>query len=185
MPELERIEIIAHSRGAFVVTAGLRELLIELRGTDANPQETLKIGNVVLASPDLDFDVLSQRMIAERIFQIFDHLTVYASSKDKALGLSDWLFQSRVRLGQVQPKYLNEGDRALLAAVDKVDIISARVRTGALGHSYYHSNPAVSSDLLLLLRYGYKAGSPERPLKKEFPNYWILDDESYPFVKDR
>jgi esterase/lipase superfamily enzyme len=182
MPEIERVDIIAHSRGTDVVSSALRELLIEFRAAGVDPQATLKLGNVVLASPDLDFDVVTQRLAAERMFMLFDHLTIYVSSKDKALGLADWLFGSRVRLGKVKPEDLSEIDRAILGRNDKLDIIDARVKTGFLGHSYYHSSPAVSSDLLLLLRYGFEAGSPERPLREAIPNYWILDDGDYPFV---
>ena len=55
------------------------------------------------------------------------------------------------------------------------------MNTGSLGHSYYHSSPAVSSDLLLALM-GEPPGSSRRPLTKVFPGYWILDDERYPFA---
>ena len=51
-----------------------------------------------------------------------------------------------------------------------------------IGHGYYHSSPAVSSDLLLVMR-GFAPGSPERPLKPVFPGYWVLDDEDYPFIE--
>jgi esterase/lipase superfamily enzyme len=181
MPEIEGVDIIAHSRGTDVLASALRELVIELRAAGVDPQATLKIGNVVLASPDLDFDVVTQRLAAERIFMLFDHLTIYVSSKDRALGLADWLFGSRVRLGRIQPEDLTDSDRVTLANNDKLDVIDARVKSGFLGHSYYHSSPAVSSDLLLLLRHGFEAGSPERPLRQAIPHYWILDDETYPF----
>ena len=109
---------------------------------------------------------------------------MYVSKNDKAIGLSNWLFKSRRRLGQLRPEDLDDADRALLARVDRVDIIDARVKTGGLGHSYYHSSPAISSDLILLLRYGADAGSDQRPLTEVIPNYWVIDHESYPFVED-
>ncbi len=28
------------------------------------------------------------------------------------------------------------------------------------------------------------AGSPQRPLEEVFPGYWVLDEESYPFVDE-
>ncbi len=37
---------------------------------------------------------------------------------------------------------------------------------------------------MLTLRYGAEAGSPQRPLKEAAPNYWVLDDEAYPFVDE-
>ena len=63
-PELKKIHIIAHSRGTHVATSALRELFIEARGGNVDPREACKIGNVVLASPDLDLDVTIQRLSA-------------------------------------------------------------------------------------------------------------------------
>ena len=62
-----------------------------------------------------------------------------------------------------------------------MDIVDARVKTGFLGQAYCHPNPAVSADIMLILRYDAEAGSPQRPLKEVAPNYWVLDDEAYPF----
>ena len=109
-----------------------------------------------------------QRFGAERFFKVCERLTIYVSSKDKALGLSEWLFRSRERLGQVRPEELTEEQRQRMELIGRVDFVDARVKTGFLGHSYFHSNPAVSSDLILALRYGAKAGSPERPLREKY-----------------
>ena len=77
---------------------------------------------------------------------------------------------------------LDEGQKAQLARIGRVDIVDARVKSNFFGHDYYHSNPAVSSDLILALRYGAAAGSAQRPLKAAAPNYWVLDDEHYPYA---
>ena len=42
------------------------------------------------------------------------------------------------------------------------------------GHSYFRDNPAVSSDLVLRLRYGYEAGSPGRPLENVGLTFWRI-----------
>ncbi len=181
VPELEKIHIIAHSRGTDVASSALRELLIEERGAGNLLRETMKIGHVILASPDLDMEVVRQRFGAERFDTACERLTIYVSSQDKAIGLAEWLFQSKQRLGQLRPEDLTPEQRARLKEIDRVDIVDARVKTGFLGHSYYHSNPAVSSDIMLTLRYGAEAGSPQRPLKEAAPSYWVLDDEAYPF----
>ncbi len=183
IPEVERINIFAHSRGTDVAATALRELLIEERGGGRQAKETYRIGHVILASPDLDFDLITQRFAAEQLFRIMDEATVYVSEKDKALGLAEWLLRSDTRLGKIRPEDISEADREFIGRVDRVSIIDARVKTGSLGHGYYHSSPAVSSDLIMVLRYGFKAGSPERPLKPVFPGYWVLDDEKYPFVE--
>ena len=53
-----------------------------------------------------------------------------------------------------------------------------------MGHSYYLSSPAVSSDMILAVRYGVDPGSAQRPLAQDIPGYWVIDDKSYPFVED-
>ena len=53
-----------------------------------------------------------------------------------------------------------------------------------MGHSYYLSSPAVSSDMILALRYGVDAGTAQRPLAQAIPGYWVIDDKNYPFVED-
>ena len=40
------------------------------------------------------------------------------------------------------------------------------------GHDYFRTNPAVSSDLVLLLRYGLKPGEPGRPLEDLGLKFW-------------
>jgi len=52
-PDLEKVHIIAHSRGTQVVTDASRELHLEIRGT-ADTAKTLKIGTVVLCAADMD-----------------------------------------------------------------------------------------------------------------------------------
>ena len=107
-------------------------------------------------------------------------MTVYVSRDDQAIGLAEWLARSTRRLGRIQPEDIDEPIRTRMGRIKDVAIIDVRLKSGAHGHSYYHRIPAVSSDLLLLLRYGALAGSPQRPLTAAFPGYWILDDPAYP-----
>jgi esterase/lipase superfamily enzyme len=185
IPEVQRIHVIAHSRGTDVAASALRELLIEERAAGRDAHQSLRIHNLILASPDLDLDVFFQRFVALRYYQVARHITIYCSQKDKAIGLSQWLFASRRRLGDVRPKDFTDDEEQLLTEMRTYDIVDARVKTGRHGHSYYHSSPAVSSDLILLLRYGARAGSEERPLEAAIPCYWELASESYPLVKAR
>jgi esterase/lipase superfamily enzyme len=179
--EVQRIHVIAHSRGTGVAANALHELLIEDRAAGRDLRQSLRIGEVILASPDLDLGIFFQRFVASRFYQVAEHITVYCSQKDKALGLAESLFNSRPRLGEVRPKNFSEDEKQLLSEMHAYDIVDARVKTGFLGHGYYHSNPAASSDLILLLRYRAVAGSEQRPLTPAIPGYWELASESYPF----
>ena len=169
MPEVKGIQLVAHSRGTDVVTAAIRELFIFAQGAGAHPLVRYKIRNLVLAAPDLDFGVVRQRLSAERLSYGVDNLTIYYSPIDGALGIAQTLFNSpRGRVGQL--------DEATLTAREW-DSLEQREESMALirfeggisdryGHSYFRTNPSVSSDLILLLRYGLPPGSSERPLEK-------------------
>lgn len=75
------ISILAHSMGAAVTMEALREL--SLRGR----RDVLdKIQPVMLASPDLDFDVFRQQMLA--LDPPPEHMAILVSSRDRALYLS-------------------------------------------------------------------------------------------------
>ncbi len=182
-PEIEKINVISHSRGTDVATTALRELLIRARAAGLDPRQEYKIRSVVLASPDLDFDVISQRFAAVRFFEIAEQLTIYVSKHDDAIGLAAWLFASRERLGQIRPEDYDPYARAYMAHTAGVtDVVDARVKTSGLGHNYYHSNPAVSSDLILAVWGDAAAGSPQRPLTEIIPGYWAIDEQDYPFL---
>jgi esterase/lipase superfamily enzyme len=183
IPEIEKINVISHSRGTDVAATALRELLIRARAAGLDPRQEYRIRTVVFASPDLDFDVISQRFSAVRFFEITERLTVYVSKHDQAIGLADWLYASRERLGKVRPEDLDPYARAFLAhAAGVTDVVDANVKTSGLGHNYYHSNPAVSSDLILAVWGDAAVGSPQRPLTEIIPGYWAIDEQDYPFL---
>jgi hypothetical protein len=45
-----------------------------------------------------------------------------------------------------------------------IDIVQVSGTTDYFGHSYFTSNPSVSSDLVATIRYGLKPNEPGRPL---------------------
>ena len=177
-PEVEKVHIIAHSRGTAVATDALRELHLEIRGT-ADTKKTLKLGTIVLAAADLDLDVVIQRLATERIGRAVEHTVIYISSHDTALGFSAWLFGGG-RLGDIDFKLFAPEEIAALRGSRRVQFIDARVKKLGLGHSYFYANPAVSSDLVLLLRYQLLPGAEYgRPLGVTDVGLWIVDDD-YP-----
>jgi esterase/lipase superfamily enzyme len=180
-PQVEKIHVIAHSRGTAVLTSALRELHLEIRAAGQSTRRELKLGTVVLAAPDLDLDVVIQRLVTVRLFRVPEQFAMYVCSNDKALGLANWLFQSAMRLGRLQSSMLTPEELNELRKNPNVQIIEARIaNAGAFGHDYFHSNPAVSSDLILLVRYRRRAGAQYgRPLRDDASGFWIIDDE-YP-----
>lgn len=102
-------------------------------------------------------------------------LTVYTSPEDRALRLSQILFRSIVRLGQLTPQTMSPAVQDDLAKLGQVDIIVYEgKRTDFFGHSYFLSNPEVSADLIEVVRHGTPPGGPGRPLLRQGPVTWMF-----------
>jgi esterase/lipase superfamily enzyme len=180
-PELEKIHIVSHSQGTNVITNALRELFIEARAAGQDPRTKFKIANLVLAAPDIDFGVAVQRIANERFFDGVDRLTLYVSKDDRALQSADWLFSSH-RLGEVRLDDVSENLRRNAGKVRRTHVIDTRVKAEFFGHSYFYTSPAVSSDLILLLRDNRDPGSANgRPLIELGNNFWQIKD-GYPYI---
>jgi esterase/lipase superfamily enzyme len=177
-PQVERLHILAHSRGTDVVTTALRELVIETRAAGRNPRETLRIANLVLAAPDLDMDIVRQRLMAEQFGPAIGQITIYTTQADKALGASQTLMGG-TRFGRVQAADLGQREQRIFTEVTNVNIIDVQGVDSLIGHGYFHSNPAASSDLILILRDGSRPGPPSRPLTHETLNLWTMPKD-YP-----
>jgi len=65
IPEIKRIHMIAHSRGTDVLSSAIRELALVARAAGETAPDKLRDSHVVLAAPDMDMDVVSQRIVAE------------------------------------------------------------------------------------------------------------------------
>jgi len=172
-PEVERINILAHSRGSAVTATALRELIIEARAGGHNPRELYRIKNLIFAAPDLDFDIVRQRLMAEKIGPAFGQITVYTADSDKALSLSRKLLRG-TRFGQIRAIDLGKQEQAIFKSVKNVAFIDVHGVRSFLGHAYYLGNPSTSSDIIRIINNGSKPGSPERPLTYRMLNFWEM-----------
>jgi esterase/lipase superfamily enzyme len=190
-PGVSGIQLLAHSRGAAVALLALRELSIEAIAAGQEPAEAMKLENLILLSPDVDGEVASQQLAIfasdpaittrwreERLPRfVRGRFTVYSSPSDRALGLSRWLFGSRARVGQLGPEDISEGYKELFLTTGNVDLIVYEgKRTDFFGHSYFHSNPRVSADLIELIRNGTVPGAPGRRLDKIGKITWAFPE---------
>ncbi|MCZ6838853.1 MAG: alpha/beta hydrolase, partial [Alphaproteobacteria bacterium] len=180
-PEVENIHLIAHSRGTDVAISAFRELVIWARGAGISAREKFKIKNFIFAAPDLDVQVISQRIGAERLALEVDQGTLYSSPGDEAIGLAEMLFASpRGRLGTIAITELNEAEiERMKANSGRITVVNFEGKSTGYGHSYFRTNPAVSSDLVLMIRYGLKPGEAGRPLEHIGLNFWRVP-EGYP-----
>ena len=181
IPELESFHLIAHSRGTDVTASAVRELALEARAARAELPDEMQNSHIVLAAPDLDMDVLAQRVIAEQLGRETRNITIYTSRSDKAIGLAEWFFRSNQRLGSLSASDLSEEELSQLALFEGISIVelSKKSRPGS-SHGYFHSDPAASSDLILMLRYGKEPGAENgRPLQPIAQGFWEIEPE-YP-----
>ena len=178
---VKKLHIIAHSRGSDVLLAALREVHLESRSDDGSHARESKIGHIVLAAPDLDVEIFIQRIFSEGLFLVPETFTVYLSHDDRALGVATWLFDSVQRLGRLQTSKLSGETMRHLTEYDRLFLVDARVeRTDFYGHSYFYRHPAVSSDLILLLKHDRLPCTLNgRPLILEDEGFWAVY-EQYP-----
>lgn len=175
--EIDNIHVIAHSLGTVATTTALRELLIETRAAGKKPREVFNIENLILAAPDLDYSVVTQRIIAERFAEGFGQLTVYTNDMDRALSLSSFL-SSSLRFGKVLPDAEGELQKEVFQRVKNVSYITVNgSSTGFSNHAYFVKNPAALSDIVTLINSPSDPGSEARPLKNIGRNFWEIDDD--------
>jgi esterase/lipase superfamily enzyme len=188
-PGVERVHLVAHSRGTDLLASALADLSVEAYALRSSLDREFHIGNVVLIAPDLDGDVA-----LAKIFKVFSdpdlpfggaadptalippspglRVTFYISPDDKALATAAWLFGSIARLGRLDPAMLSRPQIEAIDTLRAVDFVEVRGTTDFFGHSYFVSNPRVSSDIVALLRYGLRPNDPGRPLERTEGPFW-------------
>jgi esterase/lipase superfamily enzyme len=188
---VERVHLLAHSRGTDVLASALRELSFEAYTAGSSIGEHFRVKNIVLLAPDIDGDVAAAKIFgvvsdpdlpfgaAPRPRGVFPapgvHITSYVSHRDKALTLSQVLFGSLIRLGRLDVALLTKEQAAKAASLAYlVDFIEVQGTPGFLGHSYFTSDPDVSSDLIAMIRYGLAPGAPGRPLEEIQRPFWRI-----------
>ncbi len=176
-PGVERIHLIAHSRGADVTISALRELHTGYVAAGQSTQKTLKLENLILAAPDLDEDVFMQRFVAENLVTAAKRTTIYASTSDRVIELADVVFGSRKRLGLIGPRDFSPKVRQMLSSMPNLQFVECRVSDFSGSHNYIYAHPAALSDLILVLRECRDPG-PEngRPLRQSVQGVWELDN---------
>ena len=126
-----------------------------------------------MAAPDLDFDIVRQRLIAEKIGPAFGQITVYTTDTDKALNMAQTLM-SGIRFGQIRESDLGEQEQLIFTAVKNVSFIDVKGVQSYIGHAYFLNNPSTSSDIIQIINHRSKPGNPKRPLTNRMLNFWEM-----------
>ena len=126
----ERLHLIAHSMGNRAVCEALKEFSYQV-------DSDVTFNHLVLAAPDIDADTF--RELAEALQKVSQHVTLYQSSRDKAILAS---------------KKIHGNPRAaepilVVAGMDTID--ASAIDTDFLGHSYFSDNWPLLSDIHALI----------------------------------
>ncbi len=92
-PAVAEVTVLAHSMGAWLAMEALRQVALE------DNSDLAKINNIVLASPDIDVDVFRRQL--DDIGAQRPLITVFTSSRDRALGISSVVAGGVTRVGGV------------------------------------------------------------------------------------
>ena len=161
--DAKRIHLIAHSMGNRALMQALDRLALQWDrdridnstlsgGSESHGGNSIHrllqrdkmpiFGQIILAAPDISADEFRQRY-AETLRKLSNQITLYASSRDRALMVSTSV-HGHNRAGLA-------GDE--ICVVDGIDTIDvSHVDTSLIGHSYYGDNPALINDLRALIQ---------------------------------
>lgn len=133
-PAVGEVTVMAHSMGTWLAVESLRQMAIRRGRIDP------KIGNVILAAPDLDVDVFGQQ------YQSFagkgPHFTLFVSRDDRALTLSKRISGNVERLGHIDVS--TEPYRSQLEAAGITVLDLTKLKSGdPLNHGKFAESPEV------------------------------------------
>lgn len=154
------IHLIAHSMGARV----LAKALSEIGEPRLSPREAL-FREIILAAPDISVELF--KSLAEGFRLKAHRITLYASSKDRALAISKAI-NDHPRAGETGANIV------VIPGVDTIDV--SAVDTELAGHFYYGDNRSVVSDIFQLLRSGSPPGERFGLFQMLAPagRYWLF-----------
>jgi esterase/lipase superfamily enzyme len=119
-PKVGEISILAHSMGNFVAVEALRQMAI--RNRSLSP----KIKDIMLASPDIDFEVFRREIAEIRKSENDPPVTLFVSNDDKALSVSKLLAGGEPRLGDIDPLAEPFNSNLKRAHVNVIDLSALR-----------------------------------------------------------
>ncbi|UDL94847.1 alpha/beta hydrolase [Lichenihabitans sp. PAMC28606] len=136
-PDVGKVHILAHSMGAWMAMEALRENAIA-----GHPDLDGHLGEVMLASPDIDASVFRQQMAR---LGSAAHVSILVANNDKALSVSSLLANDRPRVGALDPN--NPDDRAMIQGLGVSVRDMSRESVGFIGHGTYANAPDVIASI--------------------------------------
>jgi esterase/lipase superfamily enzyme len=131
-PAVGHVAILAHSMGAFLTMEALRTLALR------NGRIPAKIGDLMLAAPDIDVDVAASQ--ARALGAHRPRITLFTSRDDQALRFSRFAWGSRDRLGAIDASSEPYRTRLAEAGVQVIDL-SGDASSDRLRHGKFAESP--------------------------------------------
>ncbi|WP_429289680.1 alpha/beta hydrolase [Paraburkholderia sp. CI3] len=156
----ENVYLIAHSMGS----RGLARTLAALAVTE--PKEVKRIKEVILAAPDIGTIEFTEQLVPA-LRKLGAPITLYASSNDRALALSEQLHGGK-RAGE-------SGDHlVVLNGIETID--ASNTDTDFVGHSYYGDRRNVLADMWYLVNGDVRAQQRccLKPSLLHSQPYWVF-----------
>jgi esterase/lipase superfamily enzyme len=139
---VQSIYLVAHSMGNRIIGNAMITL-----SSDRLESDMMLFREIIMIAPDIDADVFQKNM-APRLARTGIHVTLYASSKDRAL-MASKAFHGYPRAG-------DSGEK--LVVVEGMETIDASDASGGLlGHSYFAEDRRIMEDIYGLLQTGQRA----------------------------
>jgi len=139
---VKNIYLVGHSMGNRIIGRAMTSL-----AGDRLESDMLLFREIIMIAPDIDAEVF-RIDTAPRLARTGIHVTLYASSNDRAL-LASKAFHGYSRAGE---------SGTGLVVVDGVETVDASgVSGGLLGHSYFAEDRRIMEDIFALLQTGQRA----------------------------
>ena len=131
-PGVGRIHVLAHSMGAWLTMETLRGV-----AQSGHPDLDGKLGEVMLAAPDIDLNVFRQQVarVDPR------HVSIFVANNDRALSLASRIAGDRPRLGAMNPT--NPEDKSELDRLGVAVHDISSFSTDFVGHGAFAEAPDV------------------------------------------
>ena len=160
------IYLIGHSMGNVALAKAFASLM-----NGGSNIDTSVFRELIMAAPDINREIFKHD-IAPRITNKTAHITLYASSHDKALKMAK-VFHGYRRAGDTKKGIL------VLDGIDTID--ASKVPTNFLGHAYFVHSQAILADMGHIIATG--AGAEDRSACKPTPLKKVKTDQGSRYWK--
>jgi WD40 repeat protein/esterase/lipase superfamily enzyme len=167
--EIKTVHVIAHSMGNALVMEALDRV--------AGEKLPLNIAELVMAAPDVSRDLFKQLVARVNVNKVAKGMTLYASSKDKALVASKSLALDVARAGDVPA-----GGPIVLPMLDTIDVSAFGEEFLGLNHNTWASNRSLIDDIGRLVNSSQRPPGVRTPQLKgqpaatNPPQYWLYPE---------